>query len=75
MPYRIPPDIEQRIKDHLAYGNYTDEGDVLRDAIRALDAEKTDIAAIQAGIKDMEAGRTRSLDEFDREFRQKHNIK
>jgi hypothetical protein len=33
------------------------------------------IAAIQEGLVDVEAGRTKSLDEFDRGFRERHGIK
>ena len=33
-----------------------------------------DLAAIQAGIDDVEAGRFRPFTEIDAEFRQKHNL-
>ena len=32
------------------------------------------LRAIQQGLADVEAGRTRLLEEFDREFRQKHDL-
>ena len=32
------------------------------------------IRAIQRGLEDMHAGRTRSFDEFDREFRERHGL-
>jgi hypothetical protein len=31
-------------------------------------------ASIRAGLEDVAAGRTKSLEEFDRDFRQRHNI-
>ena len=37
-------------------------------------ADEEEVAAIQAGIDDMNAGRVRSLREWDREFRTQHNI-
>ncbi len=39
------------------------------------DAEQEEtLAAIRRGLADVEAGRTRPLEEFDREFRQKHGL-
>ena len=42
--------------------------------MRSLQREKDDLAAIQAGIEDREAGRVTPLREFDREIRAKKNI-
>ena len=58
----------------LATGEYDSEEDVLLDAMRSLQREKDDLAAIQAGIEDMEAGRVTPLRDFDREFCAKKNI-
>lgn len=74
MAYQFPTDIEQRIKAQLSSGDYQTEDDVLRDALDALRQRKDDLAAIQAGIEDMEAGRYRPFSEIDAEFRKKHNI-
>jgi hypothetical protein len=41
------------------------------DALLERDAERV---AIQQGIDDMHAGRVRPLEEFDAEFRRKHQI-
>ena len=39
------------------------------------DAEREDtLRAIGLGLSDVEAGRTRPLEEFDREFRSKHGL-
>ena len=32
------------------------------------------VAAIRVGLADSAAGRTKSVEEFDRDFRQRHNI-
>ncbi len=74
MAHQFPPDVEELIREHMAQGNYQDEGELLRDALEALAGRKADLAAIQGGIEDMEAGRVRPLREFDREFRAKKNI-
>jgi predicted transcriptional regulator len=47
--------------------------DTHRRAMEAL-TEREDMAAIQAGIDDMEAGRHRPLADVDAEIRIKHNI-
>jgi predicted transcriptional regulator len=47
---------------------------VLRNALEALQQRDEDLAAITAGIADMEAGRYRPFAEIDAEFRQRHNI-
>lgn len=40
----------------------------------ALESENSELAAIQAGIADMESGRYRFFSEFDAEFRNKFGI-
>jgi len=37
-------------------------------------AEQETLTAIREGLADVEAGRTKSLAEFDRDFRQRHNL-
>ena len=74
MAYQFPPDIEQRVKAQLSSGDYRTEDDVLRDALDALRARTDDVAAIRAGIQDMEAGRYRPFSEIDAEFRNKHKM-
>jgi len=74
MSHSIPVDVSQAIQSLLATGRYESEADVLRDAIAALRERDNDLAAILAGIADMEAGRYRSLSEVDEEFRRRHNI-
>jgi predicted transcriptional regulator len=74
MNYTFPPDVGERVKKQLAVGAYKSEDDVLRAAMTALEREHDDIAAIQAGIEDIEAGRFRPFAEIDAELRQKYNI-
>ena len=74
MNYPFPADVEQRVQSQLETGLYPTEEDVLRAAMTALERERDDLASIQAGIEDMEAGRYRPFAQIDTEFRQKHNI-
>ena len=70
----FPPDLAAEIKQYLLSGRYASEVDVVRDAMQALKRHDKEVAAIQAGIDDVEAGRVIPLREFDREFRERHNI-
>ena len=74
MVYRISSDLLQRIQAFVASGGYASEEDVVRDALSALEQRQQDLAAIQAGVADMEAGRYRPFSEPDAEFRAKHGI-
>ena len=72
MSNTLPPDIEALIKARMSVGDYETEADLGRDAIQALDAQNADVAAIQAGINDMEAGRMRPLEDVANDIRTKH---
>ena len=65
MPYPFPPDVGQRIHTQLERGCFQTEDDVLRAAITALERENSDLAAIQDGIADIEAGRFRPFTQID----------
>jgi len=71
MQYEVPPDVDQQIRQHVATGQYASEAEVLREAMRALESRDQEIAAIQAGIDDMEAGRIRPFEEVDADIRQR----
>jgi Arc/MetJ-type ribon-helix-helix transcriptional regulator len=72
MNHPLPIDVSQAIQSLMATGNYPSEDEVLRRALAALQQREEDLAAIRAGIADMEAGRMRPLAEFDAEFRKRH---
>jgi Arc/MetJ-type ribon-helix-helix transcriptional regulator len=74
MTYQFPPDVDERVKALMATGEYSTEDDVLRDAIEALEVRRDDLAAIQAGIDDLEAGRVRPIREVDAEIRERHGF-
>lgn len=69
------------IQQRLQSGEYASEDEVLRDALQAL-AERRPasvedsvvVEGIRRGLADMKAGRSQPLEEFDQEFRAKHNI-
>ena len=69
MHHEVPPDVDRQIRDRMATGHYASEGEVLREALRALESRDLEIAAVQAGIDDMEAGRVRPFEEVDTEIR------
>ncbi|MBI2825646.1 MAG: type II toxin-antitoxin system ParD family antitoxin [Planctomycetia bacterium] len=74
MAYQLSSDLVARIQAFLAGGQYATEEEVVRDALCALEQRQQDLAAIQAGVADMEAGRYRSFSEIDAEFRAKHRV-
>ena len=74
MQERLSPEVDQLIREQMASGQYASENDLIQQAIQALRWQKQEVAAIQAGIDDMETGRVIPLHDFDREFRARHNI-
>lgn len=74
MSYSLPPDLNSLVQQKLATGSYDSEEAVLRAALSALDEQEQTVAAIQEGYDDFQAGRMRSLEEADRDFRQRKNI-
>lgn len=69
MPHDLPPDVQDEISRHISSGEYSCEEDVLRAALHALALRNAELAAVQAGIDDMEAGRVRPFEEADAEVR------
>ena len=74
MTISLTPELDRLLHEKLASGHYKSVEDVLKAAFRALDEEEETIAAIQEGHEDFLAGRYRSLEEADAEFRQKHGL-
>jgi putative addiction module CopG family antidote len=74
MSYQFPPELEELVKRQLASGEYDSEDAVLIAAMRSLEQQQVEIAAIREGIEDMEAGHVRPLRHVDREFRDKKGI-
>lgn len=80
MAYQLPTDVDQRIKAYLASGEYATEDDVLRDAIRALDARSKAYEderirfqrELQESIEQAERGESKPMDPaaLKREIRQ-----
>ncbi len=54
MSYELPSDLEQQVRQCMATGQYATEADVLRDALAALRSRNGELAAIQAGLDDMD---------------------
>ena len=71
---QLPPDLDQQVKHYLAAGQYQTEEEVLRDALRALADEQSVFGDIRQGLKDLEAGRGRPLEDVDADLRKKYNI-
>lgn len=82
MGYQFPPDVDKLAKDLMVAGDYASEDELLRDALSAFQAslhfvreeDPVVIEGIRRGLDEMKQGRGRTYEEFDKEFRAKHNI-
>jgi Arc/MetJ-type ribon-helix-helix transcriptional regulator len=70
MSLQLSPELEETIREEMASGKYASEEQLLQEALLALREQREDIAAIQAGIDDWQAGRTRPFAEVAEEIRQ-----
>ena len=68
MAYQFPPEIEERVKEHMASGHYASEGELLVEALRALDHVKARQEQLREEIQDRvtKAGKGASVS-LDRE--------
>ena len=73
MRLTIAPDVDALVHAKLATGKYDSDEAVLRAALEALNREEH-AARISEGHADIEAGRVRSFDESDAEFRKRHGL-
>ena len=74
MAYAFPPPLDEFVKRQMAAGDYASEDELLLDALKALAQHNEDLAAIGAGIDDLEAGRVRPLEAVADEIRHKHGF-
>jgi predicted transcriptional regulator len=70
----LAPDIQRSLAQELVLGQYADEQDVLRHALCALAEQRETIAAVREGVADIEGGRFETLEDYEREFRRRHDI-
>jgi hypothetical protein len=69
MKYPFPAAIQDLLEECLESGGYATEDEVLLRALQALKEYDEAVADIQEGLADEAAGRLRTLEEFDAEFR------
>lgn len=62
-------EVERVIHEKVASGEYGSEAEVLLAAIRLLQWQDQEVAAIEAGLDDVRAGRTQPLVEVQAELR------
>jgi putative addiction module CopG family antidote len=74
MAISLTPELDRQVQEKLASGMYQSVDDLLRAALRALDHEEQNIAAIAESNADFEAGRYESWEESDEEFRKQRGI-
>lgn len=74
MPYAFPPEIAEPVRRRVTSGQFLSEDEVLKAALRLLDERDEELAAIQEGLADLEAGRVSSLADVDVRLRAKYAI-
>ncbi len=74
MSITLNPDLDRRVQEKLATGQYKSADDVLSAALKALDHEEETIAAIAEGYEDIQTGRCESWEKADADFRYKHGL-
>jgi Arc/MetJ-type ribon-helix-helix transcriptional regulator len=82
MAYQFPADVEKLVKRQMIAGEYQSEDDLLRDALQALEEQRSAVVdedqvvidGIRRGLADLNAGRCQALDAFDAEFRSRQKI-
>ncbi len=74
MTIDLPADLTRQIQEHMATGRFTSEADVLRQALIALQCRERELAAVRAGVEDMDAGRHYPFVEVDAEVRSRFDF-
>ena len=74
MAIALTPELERLVQEKLTSGKYESQEDVLRAALQALDEQEEIVSGIQEGYDDLQAGRYKTLEEADAQFRSKHDI-
>jgi putative addiction module CopG family antidote len=75
MTHEFPPEVDEMIRKQLDTGNYESQDDVLLAALRSLEGEQEDWAAVSEALDSLERGEPGlSLEEAFESVRRKHGI-
>ena len=75
MSYQFPPKLDELVKRQMAVGNFDSEDELLMVALRTLEEEQADWAAVEESLKTLDEGEQGlPLDEAFDAIRQRHNI-
>jgi Arc/MetJ-type ribon-helix-helix transcriptional regulator len=70
----FPDDVSLKLESLVSTGAYVDKADVVRQALALLEHRRADRAAIDAGIADMQEGRSKPREQFEADFVERHNV-
>ena len=75
MSYQFPPELDKLVKQQMAIGSYDSEDDLLLTALRTLEDDRADWAAVEESLNTLGEGEQGvSLQEAFDTVRQRHNI-
>ena len=70
MTIDMSPELEEFVDESIARGQFDDRNAVIEHALRLMKLEREEaIAGIEAGLRDVEAGRTKSVEQAFAEIR------
>ena len=75
MQINLTGDTEKSIERRLAAGQFNSPEEVIRAAVDQLDQYEASVADIRESLEDEQAGRVQSIQDVDREMREKHGFK
>ena len=75
MQINLTGDTEKSIERRLAVGQFNSPEEVIRAAVDQLDQYEASVADIRESLEDEQAGRVQSIQDVDREMREKHGFK
>jgi putative addiction module CopG family antidote len=76
MTIEIPSDLQPFIDQELKAGNYSSEQEIVSEALRMLERERTAaVEGIKAGLADVQAGRVQPLGKAFDELRRELGVK
>lgn len=73
-PHNFSIDLQALVDQEMQRGGFASPEDLLKQALQYWSEHRETEAAIDEAFEDIDAGRVKTWEEFDREFRAKHGL-